>query len=383
MAMTLGRLCEIGEGTYNMKLLAGGAGLNNFVRWACIVENMKAPLFLHGNELVFTTSTAQTGLQWLYDFAVALHESHAAGLVVSLSPGLESVPNQVAEYCDKNGFPLFVLPEGVHLIDITYDFCHRIVAGEEVEVGLATAFVNLIFEPHDEKAYRYTLEKRDFLESASYCVAALHIQPDTHTEDELSNLKLLAQRILNKTGSESCLFVHDKRLIVVFKDYQPKQIDKFLSELQQSFTAAFHGGRLRAGVSPAGEGYSFVTEGYQKAISALKVAEVRDESCEYYQNLDLYKLLISVGSNQVLKEMYQESLGPLEKFDQENGTDYMESLRCYLEHNSSVQEVAQLTFVHRNTINYKIRRIREILDCELTQENRLRLMLAFYIRDLL
>ena len=383
MAMTLGRLSEIGESIYDMKLLAGSVGLNNFVRWTHTVDNMQVPLFLRGNELVFTSGYAQCDEQWLFDLAAALRENSAAGLVVSIGPNLELVPEQVVHYCEKNSLPLFQLPEQVRLTDITYDFCHRIVASEEIEVGLATAFINLIFEPHDEKSYRYTLEKRDFLENAEYCVAALHIQPDINSEDVLGNLKLCAQRLLNKTGNEFCLFVHDKRLIVVFKNYQPKQIDKFLSELQHSFGTALQGTRLRAGISPAGEGYSFVTDGYQKAISALKVAEVRDETCEYYQNLDLYKLLISVGSNQVLKEMYQESLGPLEKFDMENGTDYMDSLRCYLEHNSSVQEVAQLTFVHRNTINYKIRRIREILDCELTQENRLRFMLAFYIRDLL
>ncbi len=383
MAMILGRLCERGESAYGMKLLAGAAGLNNFVRWVHIIENIEAPLFLHGNELVFTTGIAQTGTRRLGEFVAGLRESNAAGLVVNLGPYMDSVPEKVTDYCEKHGFPLFTVPRRASLMDITYDFCHQIFASEEIEVGLAMAFINLIFEPHDEKAYRYTLEKRDFLETDYYCVAALHIQPDPQAEDELGSLKYLAQRILNKPGNEFSLFVHDKRLIVIFKDYQPKQADKFFSELQANFAASNHGGRLHAGVSPAGEGYSFVTEGYHKAISALKVAEVRDESCVYYQNLDLYKLLISVGSNQVLKEMYQESLGPLEKFDQENGTDYMNSLRCYLEHNSSVQEVAQLTFVHRNTINYKIRRIREILDCELTQENRLRFMLAFYIRDLL
>ncbi len=381
MAMTLDKLTEIGESTYHLKLLAGSAGLNNAVRWTHIVENIKAPLFLRGNELVFVTGIAVP--QELYDFAVILSESKAAGLVISKGPYLEAIPERVKAYCQSNGLPLFSLPEEVRLIDITYDFCHRIVACEEIEIGVVTAFKNLIFEPRDEEAYRNTLEKSHFYENACYYVAALHILPETNAEDDIGSLKLLAQRILSKTGKAVSQFVHDKRLIIVFKDYQPKQIDHFLSELQQSFKATFGGARLRAGVSPAGEGYSFVAEGYQKAISALKVAEVRDEPCEYYQNLDLYKLLISVGSNQVLKEMYQESLGPLDKFDMENGTDYMDSLRCYLEHNSSVQEVAQLTFVHRNTINYKIRRIREILDCELTQENRLRFMLAFYIRDLL
>lgn len=383
MAITLGRLCEDAESTYGMKLLAGASGLDNFVRWVHTVEACAAPGFLHGSELVFTTGIAHSGMSWLGAFAEDLCANKAAGIALNIGPYMDCVPQKVIAYCEKNSMPLFTVPWDVHLTDITYDFCHRIIANEEVEVGLATAFKNLIFEPHDEKAYRYTLEKCDFPKSASYCVVALHVIPETQNEADFQSFNFLTHHILNKTGNAFSLFVHDNRLIAVLKGYSQKQIDDFLSELSQRFVVLNSGSRISAGISPLGEGYGFVTDGYHKAISALKVADARKEGSVHYQNLDLYKLLISVGSNQVLTEVYQENLGALEKFDNENGTDYMDSLRCYLEHNSSVQEVAQLTFVHRNTINYKIRRIREILGCEFTQENRLRLLLAFYIRDVL
>ena len=51
--------------------------------------------------------------------------------------------------------------------------------------------------------------------------------------------------------------------------------------------------------------------------------------------------------------------------------------------NSSVQEVAKQTFVHRNTINYIIKKIKEILNCELNYDDKLNIMLAFYIKKLL
>lgn len=50
----------------------------------------------------------------------------------------------------------------MHLIDITYELCHRIVANEEIEVGLAAAFKNLIYAPDEVKAYKPTLERRGF-----------------------------------------------------------------------------------------------------------------------------------------------------------------------------------------------------------------------------
>ena len=99
--------------------------------------------------------------------------------------------------------------------------------------------------------------------------------------------------------------------------------------------------------------------------------------------MGIYKLLVHIKDTSVLHEIYDETLGTLEEFDSANGTDYMETLKCYLENDSSVQEVARITFVHRNTVNYKLRRIKEILGCELNYEDKLKLMLSFFIKEFL
>ncbi|WP_018701876.1 helix-turn-helix domain-containing protein [Anaeromusa acidaminophila] len=59
-------------------------------------------------------------------------------------------------------------------------------------------------------------------------------------------------------------------------------------------------------------------------------------------------------------------------------------MRCYLEQDGSVQAVAKLTYVHRNTINYKLKKIRELTGCDLARsEERLQLMLALKIGEVL
>lgn len=77
MAITLAKLCANTEKTYGMKLIAGRAGLENFVRWAHIVDNSEVPDFMHGNELVFTTGISHKGSSWLLD----LHSTSATGML--------------------------------------------------------------------------------------------------------------------------------------------------------------------------------------------------------------------------------------------------------------------------------------------------------------
>ena len=71
------------------------------------------------------------------------------------------------------------------------------------------------------------------------------------------------------------------------------------------------------------------------------------------------------------------------KYDAENKTDYTQILRLYLESCGSIKTVADRTNMHRNTINYKIKQIREILGCELNVEDKTELLAAYRITDLL
>ena len=44
-------------------------------------------------------------------------------------------------------------------------------------------------------------------------------------------------------------------------------------------------------------------------------------------------------------------LGELERFDQETGSEYIRILKCYLETNGNIGEVATECYLHRNTVS--------------------------------
>lgn len=386
MAITLGKLCTNAESTYSMKLVAGAAGMDNFVRWVHMIEDTEVPSFLHGNELVFTTGIAQKGKDWMLQFAASILTQQASGLVLNLGPYIETVPDNLIRFCEERSLPLFTVPWTVRLIDISYDFCHRIVASEEIDISLAEAIRNLIFMPQEEKVYRPTLERRCFYTDSLYTVIALEPVCDNKSilsEDEISNLKLQTQKVLNRSGKLFSLFFYDKKMLVILQEFTGKQIDEFLEKLHKMCRLEGGNYNLYAGVSPTGKGYHYISDGYNKAVMGLRIAKLHNRRSVRYQAMGLYKLIVSVNDNNTLNELFKESLGALEEYDEKNETDYMDTLRCYLEHNSSVQEVAKLTFVHRNTVNYKIKKIKEILKCEFDYEDKLKLMLAFFIRDLL
>lgn len=102
-----------------------------------------------------------------------------------------------------------------------------------------------------------------------------------------------------------------------------------------------------------------------------------------YSNIGVYKLLFGVENRDVLRTYVDDTLGNLIKYDSLNNTDYEYTLRVYLECSGSVQMTAQRLDVHRNTVNYKMKVIREILGIEMNDEDKMNILLAFRAQEIL
>jgi len=383
MSITVSKLCANAQANYVMKLIAGKAGLNNYVRWVHLIENADVSPFLHGNEMVFITGVGINSESHLMSFVEELTAKRCSALVINTGKYIKSIPESVKDFCDINSLPLFTVPWEVRLIDITYDFCHRIVTGEEIETALATALRNLIFSPENEAGYKPTLERRGYYQAMDYCIGICSIKSTLSEEDMKKAALADMQKVLNTCGKQFSFFFQDKNLVLVCPDCNEQDVRQLLSAFDSILTSRNNDISITCGISPSKQGYKAISDGYRKAVMALRVASLHGSKCTGYSDMGIYKLLVHIKDTSVLHEIYDETLGVLEEFDSTNGTDYMDTLRCYLENDSSVQEVARIMFVHRNTVNYKLRRIKEILGCELNYEDKLRLMLSFFIKEFL
>ena len=102
-----------------------------------------------------------------------------------------------------------------------------------------------------------------------------------------------------------------------------------------------------------------------------------------YSELDVYQLLTDISTPQTCTNFYQKILGKLIDYDKENKTNYTEILEVFFENECHLANTADVLFFHKNTLKYKLAKIREILGYDITtNENRMNIMLAFRIRKL-
>ena len=77
--------------------------------------------------------------------------------------------------------------------------------------------------------------------------------------------------------------------------------------------------------------------------------------------LGLYKFMFSSGNQAEILDYCTEKLLPLEAYDHANGTDLVETCWAYYLNGFSVSATADDLFIHRNSMQYRLNKIEELL----------------------
>lgn len=379
MALTLAELCLDTEKDYGMTLIAGEKGIDNMVQWVHYIEGGEAPRFLHGYELVFTTGMENRDTGWLLNFAERLHEYGACGFVINLGPYIKAVPSEVIEYCNSVNLPLYTIPWETRIVDITYEFCHHIITDEKQSRSMAETFIYAINNPLKEESYKPELGKYGFCDGDEYAVAAVKL--NVNDKERRESMERMARynlvRRLNRYTARHSIFTVDRIMFVICQGIEEADFEEQLKKQASALNAAFPEDRAFIGVSPYVKDSGLLFKSYRRSRDVVRLAESFEKQFLRYADTGMFKLLMAVDDKESIHDYYNDCLGNLIEYDNKNKTDYLDTLRCYLENDSSIAEVAKISFVHRNTVNYKIKKIKEILNCELTQKDKLMLTLAF------
>lgn len=144
--------------------------------------------------------------------------------------------------------------------------------------------------------------------------------------------------------------------------------------------------RLSIGLSHRFQGTEKIHDSFLQAADALNVARywgLADRLFQFEQ-LTVDALLLDLMRTSSLDCYRNEGLDMLCVYDEQNGTQYYETLKCFISCGASKQKASQALFVHRNTLSYRLERIEEFLDVSLSDiDVQTRLYLDIKIKEIL
>ncbi|HEY4600498.1 MAG TPA: helix-turn-helix domain-containing protein [Cerasibacillus sp.] len=123
---------------------------------------------------------------------------------------------------------------------------------------------------------------------------------------------------------------------------------------------------------------------YQQSLQALNIVKNRLSSKGYarFEELGSYTILHRLDEN-ITTLFMEDQLGVIRAYSEENNVDLWHTLRAYLQYNGNVKRTAEKLFMHRSTLIYRLEKIEEILDVDLSNaETRFDLMMAYKLYDM-
>lgn len=392
MAITVQNLYNNTLNIYRLKLVAGREGLNKIVSWVYYTEDPETIEFIRGGELAITTglnverhkiNTGKDEKDYIASFLEQLINEfvnrNASGLIVNVGKYIETIPQSIISLCDRLNFPLFIMPWEIHTIDVMQSVGNRIVVDSQKRLSIEQSFYDAIF--HHKNFSDINLDNTPFAEASEYSIVMMEF-PKKEFEDE-DELKRYVDYSFNpKTGfstNDFCCFFCDKKVVYILHSDGTRLGEKIvqLTKTDRYFT--------NSKVSLSGICHSIkdLSYEYEHAEVALNFCDEGD-SLKTYDSLGIYKIFAEIKNVAVLQKMYDDVLGRLNDYSEQKRENYLETLKLYIESSGKIQKTADENFTHRNTINYRIHKLSEVLGLDLQSGSaRYLLQTAFYIGDFL
>ncbi len=373
----------------DIHLVSGKSGLPGIVTWVHMVETAEASYFLDGGEITFITGIGLNTDFTLLDLIKDLKKHHATAAVVNLGPFLHEIPDDVIDYGNKNDFPILVVPWEVHIAEIIQIFTYTIIQSNRTQLELSSTFKNAIFFPEQENLYMVSLVQNGYRPEWSYTVTVIYIIENNLniSEKRINDLLFNLNNYLRYRQYDKCAVLsYSNEIIlvncncsVIFMDELKKDLTSFLSNFLLDTEHYF------IGIGKKTKSIRCIYKSYRQATAIYHLQQKSSFNTNLidYSTIGIYKILLAIEDSDILDEYCECTIQKLIDYDNAYDSDLTETLRQYLKYDGSLKQTADEMFVHRNTVNYKINRISEILDMNLSKLNsRLQLAIGFMIYDM-
>ncbi len=147
--------------------------------------------------------------------------------------------------------------------------------------------------------------------------------------------------------------------------YDLSEITKICKNVSDTLSTEFFA-KVAIGIGAAAENIRDLARSFKEAQVALEVGKVFDTEKDIiaYENLGIGRLIYQLPTT--LCEMFLQEVfkkGSLESLDQET----LMTIQCFFENNLNVSETSRKLFVHRNTLVYRLEKIRKITGLDLRE----------------
>ena len=368
--------------------LAGTDGFYRMVRWIQFDEYSSNLHLLRSGDLVITTDyNDPADSDALIRHIKYLADLDASGLIMHPGLGKQNITPAVSEevkaFCNEIQFPIFSVSGQYHIADIIREACSVLFEFDHNYDTINDILCSLLYDPHMSNRNEEHISRFGFPLKASYMILAFQDDAKEILQDaDDRNYKYL-NKFFYKLGEKFFYFREAGHGIILLQDTDDDKAEKYAKSIVDNLILIHNNDKIRCGIGTNVRSISDISQSFRNARAALSFAKFKETNCISFKEMGFYKMLFSSEDQEILKE-YTTCLEPIITYDKKHNSDLVKTLSVYLKSGRSIQKVASELSCHRNTINYRMRRIEDLLYLDINDyENAFILELAFRVLEYL
>lgn len=384
MGFTLADALNQSQEQYHLKLLAGQEGCSNAISWVHMIEDTTIIQQLWGKELVVTTGHGFQSEEELFMLIKYLIKYNSVGLIINIGKYIFEIPSAIIDYCNEQEFPLLTIPWEVHLADLIKDFCMRCLYSEKEDRELSKLFQEILTNNQIVEEARPQLMSA-FDVDGNFQVVLISVEgSDNFNAIERRKIAFQIELCFEKIDSSYAFFWYDGYFVLIVNNLKADELKVIIDKMHKRAKKRIDDKRVYLGIGSQMKDLGQVYLSYKRAKAAILMAMQFELPIVFFEDMGVYQILFSIEDKQILIEMYHRLLQPLIDYDQKHHGELEKTLFYYLIYGESQITIAKNLYMHRNTINYRMNKIKELLNCQLdTFEEKVPYMLSYYIKKVL
>lgn len=256
------------------------------------------------------------------------------------------------------------------LRQVLLHFDHVQWTSRRTDLALRTRLAQLIVEGASSLVIGRLAARLGIALDASHLVVELRMQPTDLLAEPTSIQPLL---------DSACVVESDGSLIFISHD-----VDRFRREFDRIWAQNPYMRRPSGFSSVAADCHDLSAQIIEARVASRYASWKSSPVAIHYEEMSLVDIATSNIDEVLARRLVEERLGLLLAYDAGHASDLITTLRTWLDRNDSLDRVASALHIHRNTLTYRLARIRQHLDVDLNDafvQHELRLAINLLERD--
>jgi sugar diacid utilization regulator len=252
----------------------------------------------------------------------------------------------------------------------------------DTQQRLKGEFVKKLYSGHIDEALIQKAKSLNFDPSLNYTAIIIELETPsmTHSRDGfIRKMIQLTNQIITDSQTQTITVEHRNQIVVLLSSPPQTECSLLIARIkekakiiQQDIQKRKWNVKVSFGIGRMKQGLLNVQQSLQEAEKCLKYIQRIDYEKRIlsYTDLGIQRLILQNPEEDV-NEFIHEVLGPLIEYDELRKGELLKTLYFYLEKNQNTKKTAEALHVHINTLNYRLKRIEDILAIDLAEGTQL------------